>query len=70
MSERIRIVKTGGEGRSRKYREFIITSADDVTNLPKSDTPAPNTADIGSLAYTQDMSHTYMLGPDNVWREV
>lgn len=66
----IRIVKSGGEGHGRNYREFIITAAADVTGLPKSDTPEPNTADIGSVAYTQDMTHTYMLGPDNVWREV
>jgi len=66
----IQIVKTGGEGRSRRYREIIISSTDDVTNLPKSTTPSPNTADAGSIAYTQDMAHTYVLGPDDVWREV
>ena len=66
----IKCVKTGGEGRGQNYREFIITAAADVANLPNSKTPAPNTADIGSVAYTQDMEKTYILGPDNVWREV
>ena len=66
----IKIVKSGGEGHGMNYREFIITAAADVANLPNSQTPAPNTADIGSVAYTQDMEHTYMLGADNVWREV
>lgn len=66
----IQIVKTGGEGRSRKYREIIITDTDDVTNLPKSTSAPPNTTDVGSIAYTQDMAHTYVLGPDDVWREV
>lgn len=66
----IKIVKTGGEGRSMNYREFIISAAADVANLPNSQTAAPNTADIGSVAYTQDMEKTYMLGPDDVWREV
>ncbi len=66
----IQIVKSGGDGHGQNYREFIITAAADVANLPNSQTPAPNTADIGSVAYTQDMEKTYMLGPDNVWREV
>ncbi len=66
----IKTVKSGGEGHGMNYREFIITAAADVANLPNSQTPAPNTADIGSVAYTQDMSKMYMLGPDDVWREV
>lgn len=66
----IKIVKSGGEGHGMNYREFIITAAADVANLPNSQTPAPNTADIGSVAYTQDMSKMYMLGPDDIWREV
>lgn len=65
-----RIVKTGGEGRSRTFREILITDEDDVANLPKSDTPAPNTTAPGSLAYTEDLEHTYMLSPENVWTEV
>ena len=66
----IQIVKSGGEGHGPNYREFIITDSADVANLPNGNTPAPNTADIGSVAYTQDMEKTYMLGPDDVWREV
>lgn len=67
---RIKIVKTGGEGHGMNYREFIITAASDVANLPNSKTPAPKTADIGSIAYTQDLEKTYMLGTDDTWREV
>lgn len=66
----ISTVKTGGEGRSMYYREYLLGSTADVANLPNRDTPPPDTADIGSVAYTQDMEHTYMLGTDNVWREV
>ncbi len=66
----IKIVKSGGDGHGIYYREFILSSAADVANLPNSKTPAPDTADIGSVAYTQDMEKTYILGPDNVWREV
>jgi len=66
----IKIVKSGGDGHGPNYREFILSSAADVSDLPNSETPAPDTADIGSVAYTQDMEKTYMLGPDNVWREV
>ena len=66
----IKNVKTGGDGRSMYYREYLLSSAADVADLPNRNTPAPDTADAGSLAYTQDMEHTYMLGADNVWREV
>ena len=66
----IKNVKSGGDGHGMNYREYIITAAADVANLPNSQTPAPDTADIGSVAYTQDMSKMYMLGPDDVWREV
>lgn len=66
----IKIIKRGGEGRGPNYKEFILTSTADVTSLPNSKTAAPDTADIGSVAYTQDMTHTYMLGNDDVWREV
>lgn len=65
-----KIVKSGGEGRSKKCREIIITSEDDVANLPDAVTPMPNTAETGSVAYTEDLSHTYMLSPENVWTEV
>ena len=66
----IKIVKSGGDGHGPNYREFILSSAADVSDLPNSETPAPDTADIGSVAYTQDMSKMYMLGTDDVWREV
>lgn len=69
-NQRIKCVKTGGDGRGQNYREYIITAASDVADLPNSKTAAPDTADIGSIAYTQDMEHTYMLGPDDTWREV
>ena len=66
----IKIVKAGGEGHGPNYKEFILTSSTDVADLPNSKSPAPDTCDIGSLAYTQDLEKTYMLGPDDVWREV
>ena len=66
----IRIAKQGGEGHGPNYKEFILTSTADVTSLPNSQTAAPDTADVGSVAYTQDMTHTYLLGNDDVWREV
>lgn len=53
------------------YREFIISSSADVADLP---TSTPNTkgefAGAGSVAYTQDLTHVYLLGLDDVWREV
>ena len=58
----IKCVKRGDEYHDNDYREFIITDENDVSDLPE--------AAAGSLAYTQDMEHTYMLGTDGVWREV
>ena len=65
-----KIVKTGGDGHDINYREIIIERVADVSDLPNSKSPLPNTAEIGSIAYLQDMSKTYLLGPDDVWREV
>ena len=56
----IKQVVRGGPGRDEYYREFILTAADDVSDLPTA----------GSVAYLQDMSKTYLLGPDDTWREV
>ncbi len=67
----IRIVAKGGDGKSPNYREFVISSAADVSDLPTTvRNSAGEVADAGSVAYLQDLSKAYMLGPDNVWREV
>jgi hypothetical protein len=60
----------GGLGRDEYYREFILTSSADVSVLPNSQSPVEERATAGSIAYLQDMSKTYLLGPDDVWREV
>lgn len=61
-------VKRGDEFHDPNYKEFVITDESDVANLPTGLTD-PSAAP-GSQAYTQDMEHTYLLGTDNVWREV
>ncbi len=66
----IRIVQKGGDGKGQNYREFIISSAADVSNLPKSVPNSNGAAGPGSVAYTQNLEHTYLLGPDDIWREV
>jgi hypothetical protein len=66
----IQIVKRGGDGQPYFYKEFMISSESDVANLPTSKTAPPDTAAIGSQAYTQDLSHASLLGTDDVWREV
>ena len=64
----VKMVKRGGDGHEENYKEFLISSASDVSDLPTGATdPA---AAPGSVAYTQDMEHTYLLGSDNTWREV
>ena len=64
----IRVVKRGDEYHDPSYKEFILEDENDVNDLPTGlTTPA---AAPGSMAYTQDMEHTYLLGTDNTWREV
>ena len=64
----IQMVKRGGEGHEADYKEFLISAAADVANLPTKTTD-PSAA-YGSVAYTQGMEHMYMLGLANIWREV
>lgn len=64
----IKGVKRGDEYHDINYKEFIIEDEDDVADLPNSTTEPP--ASAGSIAYTQDLAHTYLLGADDVWREV
>jgi len=66
----IKQVVRGGPGRDEYYREFILTAADDVSDLPNSQSHVEERATAGSVAYLQDMSKTYLLGPDDTWREV
>lgn len=66
----IKPVTRGGPGKDTYYREFILTSADDAANLPNSQSPVEERATAGSTAFLQDLSKTYLLGPDDVWREV
>ena len=66
----VKQVVRGGPGHDENYREFIISSASDVASLPKSTSGTENNTTAGSLAYLQDLTKTYLLGPDDVWREV
>jgi len=66
----IKLVVRGGPGKDETYREFILTSDADVANLPKSTSGTEEKTTAGSIAYLQDLSKTYLLGPDDVWREV
>ncbi len=63
-------VVRGGPGHDENYREFILSSASDVASLPKSTSGTEDKTTAGSVAYLQDMSKSYLLGPDDVWREV
>ena len=66
----IKQVVRGGPGHDENYREFIISSTSDVASLPKSTSGTEQKTTAGSIAYTQDMEKSYLLGPDDVWREV
>lgn len=66
----IKTVLKGGLGKDLNYKEFIISSSADVPSLPTSTISGKGIASAGSVAYTQDMSSCYMLGPDGIWREV
>jgi hypothetical protein len=49
-------------------KTYLISSTEDVANLPTS--KGKNGCTYGSMAYTNDMQHVYMLGNDDVWREI
>ena len=66
----IKQVTRGGPGKDENYREFIISEESDVANLPDSQGSTEEKTVAGSIAYLQDLSKAYMLGPDDVWREV
>ena len=63
-------VTRGGPGKDENYREFIMSAADDVSDLPDSQSGTEKKTTVGSIAYTQDLSKTYLLGVDDTWREV
>ena len=60
----------GGPGKGPNYKEFIITSPADVPNLPTSVASDKGVASIGSLAYTEDLEHSYILSPEDERKEV
>lgn len=64
----VKLVKWGGDGHEANYKEFMISSESDVSSLPKKNTDPPAAA--GSVAYLQNLTKIYLLGNDNVWREV
>lgn len=66
----IKQVTRGGPGKDENYREFIISAAADVSDLPNSQSCTETKTVAGSVAYLQDLSKTYLLGPDDTWREV
>ena len=66
----IKQVVRGGPGHDENYREFIISSASDVSSLPKSTSGTEQKTTAGSVAYLQDLGKVYLLGPDDTWREV
>ena len=63
-------VVRGGPGHDENYREFILGASADVANLPNSQSSTEMKTTAGSLAYLQDLSKTFLLGPDDTWREV
>lgn len=64
-------VMKGGPGRAANYREFMLDSTSDKSNLPTSVRNANgDVAGPDSKAFTRDYEHLYVLGTDDVWREV
>lgn len=62
------LVKRGDTGALR-YCEYVLDSAADFGKLPVSSNDTGSPA-IGSVAYTGDMSHIYLLGANNKWGEI
>jgi len=66
----VKQVVRGGPGHDENYREFIISAAADVANLPNSQSGTEKKTTAGSIAYLHDLTKFYILGPDDTWREV
>ena len=67
------MVRRNDKPNSVSVSEYIILSASDVKDLPTSTKPGADgspTCYPGSIAYTPDVEHVYMLGPDDVWAEL
>lgn len=53
----------------KKVTSFIITGADDVPNLPtQTDPKQHHVCATGSIAYDAEVTMTYTLSPDGVWK--
>ena len=66
-----KVVVIGGPGKDTKYREYVMDSESDKANLPG--LTANSNGEIsapGSVAYTADMAHSYVLSPSGSWTEV
>lgn len=67
------IIRANDKSNSTALMEFLIESTSEVASLP---TNSSDGADglrrcyPGSVAYTPDLEHIYLLGQDDVWHEV
>lgn len=67
------IVRTNDKSNSTSLTEFLIQSVAEVASLPTDLAEGAGGLQRvypGSVAYTPDLEHIYMLGQDSVWHEV
>lgn len=67
------LVKRNDAPNSYSLSEYILRSADRVSSLPTSTQTGADgepTCYPGSVAYTGDLEHIYILSPDDTWKEV
>lgn len=67
------LIRENDKLNSTATSEFLVESAADVLSLPTSTTEGANglrKCYFGSVAYTPDLLHIYMLGQDDVWHEL
>lgn len=66
----IKVVQKGGPGKAPLWQELVMSSVSDVAQLPTAGGSDGEAAAYGSIAYTHDLEHVYLLGADDIWREV
>ena len=71
-----RLIRRNDRPDSDILSEYVLRNTSDVASLPTSTTPGWDGEKelepcyAGSVAYTGDVAHIYMLGVDDVWREI
>lgn len=66
------LIRSNDEPNSMSLNEYLVESEDDVAMLPTSSqkNAGETTCYPGSVAYTPDLEHIWVLGIDDTWHAI